>query len=580
MRQPTLLLVAGAAFALAAPSFSDVRSAPAPASSARAAAWSAFRARHGAWTELARETPASRPYALGPAIALAGFRDDAEGVDQALRGFVAQNAALFGAPSLDLIRANRAGNVWYLSYRPAFGGVPVLGDDWEFRVGAGGTLMAFSARAAPASLPVAHAQLSPPRLEAGARAALGLDAAAEVHAGAIGWLPIEHADGVSYRLAVPVEARTLSPPAAWDSYLDAATGEVLWQHDRVRHLVTGQVTGNVHLGSPYGPTSTRPLPHVTVAGAPNAVQTNASGNYALPASGSVTVTSGFHGEFCQVQRFDDTPDASFSATIDAPGQVDIAWTDLNSQPAERDVYYHLNLAHDWIHAIDPAFQALDLALPCAVNYPGSCNAIWDGIGITFFTGGAGCPNSGTMTDAIYHEYGHAMCDKFYVLLGQSFGMLNGALHEGLSDALSCFIRDDPVVGRDFFAPGSFLRTLETQVAWPKDRNPLADQAGLILGGALWDLRQSLGLPLAARLAHFALYGKPDSGNDGDAMTNFFVELLVADDDDGNLANGTPHDRAIISAFNAHGIRTGHLLRIAQEIPRTISRQGPTPSSLR
>jgi hypothetical protein len=58
------------------------------------------------------------------------------------------------------------------------------------------------------------------------------------------------------------------------------------------------------------------------------------------------------------------------------------------------------------------------------------------------------------------------------------------------------------------------------------------------------------------------------------MTNFFVELLVADDDDGNLANGTPHDRAIISAFNAHGIGTGHLLRIDQEDPEDHFTPGP------
>lgn len=574
MRQPTLLLVAGAAFILAAPSFATERSASAPAPSVRASAWQAFRARHGGWSELARESASSRPLAVGPAILLPEFRDDAEGVDRSLRRFVAQNDDLFGTPSLERTRATRAGNVWYVSYRRTIDGVPVLDDDWEFRVGIGGTLMAFSARPAPAPPQTARARLSPISLEARARAALALDASAEVHARAAGWLPLETAEGVTYRLVVPVDARAHTTPAAWGLYLDAGTGEVLWQLDRVRHLVTGQVTGNVHLGSPYGPTSARPMPHLTVAGGADVVQTDASGDYALPTSGSVTVTSGFHGAFCTVQRSDDTPDASFSKTIDAPGVVDIAWTDLNSQAAERDVYYHLNLVYDWIHAMDPAFTALDFALPCAVNFAGSCNAIWDGIGITFYNVGAGCPNAATMPDVIYHEYGHAMCDKFYVQLGQSFGMLNGALHEGLADALSCFLRDDPVVGRDFFAPGSSLRTLETHKTWPKDRDPQPDHAGLILGGALWDLRKSLGLSLASRLAHFALYGKPDSGNDGDAMTNFFVELLVADDDDGNLANGTPHDRAIISTFNAHGIGTGHLLRIDQEDPEDHFVPGP------
>src|SRR5262249_46800305 len=145
-------------------------------------------------------------------------------------------------------------------------------------------------------------------------------------------------------------------------------------------------------------------------------------------------------------------------------------------------------------------------------------------------------NLGAMSDVIYHEYSHARSDQLYVQLGQSFGMYNGALHEALADVMSCFLRDDPLVGRGILGPGTSLRTLVNANQWPRDHHPNAQQAGLILGGALWDLHQSLGLELASRLSHYALYGLPDGIDDGEAMAEYFAELLVADDDDGDLSN--------------------------------------------
>jgi hypothetical protein len=41
-----------------------------------------------------------------------------------------------------------------------------------------------------------------------------------------------------------------------------------------------------------------------------------------------------------------------------------------------------------------------------------------------------------------------------------------------------------------------------------------------------------------------------------AATTVMQQLRVTDDDDGNLANGTPHAAAIFSAFNRHNITCG------------------------
>src|SRR6185295_9487294 len=97
--------------------------------------------------------------------------------------------------------------------------------------------------------------------------------------------------------------------------------------------------------------------------------------------------------------------------------------------------------------------------------------------------------------------------------------------------------------------------------------------GLIVAGAMWDLRESIGLTLAERLGHLAKYGLADDGNDGIAMGKYFTEVLIADDNDGNLANGTPHFNQIAAAFGAHGIGTGVFISIAH-VPLEDQ---PTPS---
>ena len=93
---------------------------------------------------------------------------------------------------------------------------------------------------------------------------------------------------------------------------------------------------------------------------------------------------------------------------------------------------------------------------------------------------------------------------------------------------------------------------------------------------MWDLRQSVGLPLAEHLSHFAKYGIPDDDDDGVAMAEYFVQVLVADDNDGNLDNGTPHYAAIAAAFNAHGIGTSLFINISHEPLEDQPAAGPYP----
>src|SRR5262245_37683271 len=165
----------------------------------------AVRARHGAWRALWNERTGTPHIAIGPAIALPGVSLDAAGIDRALRAFVAASPEVFGgvAPTdLSLARAQRVGSVWYVSYRRTIDGIPVLLEDWEFRVGANGRLMEFGVDAHASRF----AENATPLLDAAAaralaRAALGLDASARVEGGdALSWLPVEDGGATSLRL--------------------------------------------------------------------------------------------------------------------------------------------------------------------------------------------------------------------------------------------------------------------------------------------------------------------------------------------------------------------------------------------
>jgi len=360
------------------------------------------------------------------------------------------------------------------------------------------------------------------------------------------------------------EARVMTavPPGDWLTYVDAHTGAVLLRINRVRSAIGGTVTATVHPTGPFDALQARALRDVYVNVGGTQVATDVSGAYSANPTGTVTVSSTIRGRFANVSRA-DAPNASFSTSATNPATVDIAWGTAGvSHVAERDAYYHVNIAHAHIKALDPGLTALDYEMPVLVNFAASCNSFWNGTGITLFAAGGGCVNTATAPDVIYHEYGHAINDKIYEQDGIVNGMMNGSLHEGMADVNAAFLEDDSVVGEGFSGLGTFIRDINDTNHWPEDNVGEPHANGLVVSGAFWNLRQAVGLAVAEPLSVKAKHGHPDDLYDFVAFREMFVEVLVADDNNGNLADGTPHSAAIIAAFNAHGIGTNAFLTIA------------------
>lgn len=533
----------------------------------RSAAWRGFTSRHGAWSAIWNARTGTPHRAFGPSIPLAGFADRAEAVEAAVRAFIAADPGLFGTPTLETARVQKVRGTWYVSFRQTVRGMPLLFSDWEFRVGSNGRLFAFGAdahRLTPEAVAVAPRLPAPVTREA-ARSGMRFDPVRDHLEGGttLALLPVATEDGLAYRTVAEARVVTADPPGDWYTLVDAATGEVLLRHNRVRYAISGLVSGSIHPLLPTDGLVGQPFPNLTVNVGATPANTDAAGNYSAPAAGSVTVSAQLVGLYCDVNRMDGIGDAVFSAPATDPTTVNITWTGANSHDGERDGYFHVNVAHDYVKALDPALTNIDYVAPCNVNIAGSCNAFYSpGNGsVNFYRAGGGCPNMATMPDVVYHEYGHGVNEHVYYMAGQPTGMFNGALHEGMADVLAAFMQDDPNVGKGFFGPGTILRTIDNTMHWPEDASGDPHITGLIIGAAFWDLRQAIGLPISAQLSHFAKYGLPDDSDDGVAMHEYFVETVVADDDDANLANGTPHLAEIVAAFNAHGIGTAQFMAI-------------------
>ncbi len=528
-------------------------------------AWQSFRSQHGDWIANWNGRTASPHRAFGPSIPLPGAANDSNSVDRAVRAFVRGNPDLFGAPELAAVNVGQHGHVWYARYRQTLNGVPVLFSDWEFRVGTNGRLMMFGAdRHSPATA----VRTTPALVRAAAREAAhtGLDfvdGRDKVEDGGTWILPWnDGSEGAAeYRLVYEEHVLVQDPPGNWWTLVDANTGEVLWRQDRVRHNISGKVTATIHPITPTDLLETVNLPNLKVFVGPNIAVTDSVGNYSAAATGVVIVTDSLVGTYCDIN--DDLPPPGVISTSASNFQnnVNLLWDGTKANDAERDAYYHVNRVHAFIKGVDPTFTGMDYAVPTRVNVNSTCNAFWDGVGVNFFRAGAGCVNTGTIADVIYHEYGHGINDNMYVAAGSPNGMLNAALHEGMADVNAAFLQDDPNIGKGFFGPGTTLRHLVNTARWPDNESGDPHATGLIIGGAFWDLRQSIGITLATHLEHFAKYGKPDDPDDGVAFSDYFVETLVVDDNDANLGNGTPHFSQIVAAFNAHGIGTGFFIHI-------------------
>lgn len=286
--------------------------------------------------------------------------------------------------------------------------------------------------------------------------------------------------------------------------------------------------------------------------------------------------------------------------------------------ASRSGFYHLTRINEKARGILTSNSWLRTKVTANMNINQVCNAYWDGGALNFFKSGSGCSNTGEIAAVFLHEWGHGLDQNTGgaasemgsgEAVGDTFAFLetrDSCIGANFTPGRVCHncttctgVRDVRDFGRDGSRPIARPSNVEVAggirctdyvglggVSCPYTANngqiyrgPMGYEGhceSLIASSANWDLKSALverfgddgwdrmddiwyGSLTPSKSAYRLASGgtcNPNAQVDGCAATNWYTVFLAADDDDGNLSNGTPNGCRIFDAFEAHGIACG------------------------
>ncbi len=285
--------------------------------------------------------------------------------------------------------------------------------------------------------------------------------------------------------------------------------------------------------------------------------------------------------------------------------------------ASRNVFYHLMSIKQTVVEFLPNNAWLFDNLVANTNIVDTCNAFWNGETVNFFRSGDGCSNTGEIAAVALHEFGHGLDDNTGGAANENgSGEALGDITAFLETRDSCIgpnfqpgvvchncestgctgVRDMTPFASGGAATIARPNTVENNAGMNCDRfqcpffqvppfffpyqGPMGYEGhceSYIASSAVWDLTQLLiaeygtdpGWKTMKQIWYDSLFptksayqvvsgGKcnPAATVNGCGASNWYTVFLAIDDDDGNLANGTPNACRIWQAFNDHGIACG------------------------
>ena len=508
-------------------------------------------------------------------------------------------------------------DLWQVVFDRTVGGVPVTGDGFIFSIGHGNLISFGSPRwslVTASPVPTLDAGAAFTRL----RTYLGLGKAEPVamyENGTLAFTPMlaSGSPGDEYTSALGAGYRTAltwkfvfglgDDAASWVGLVDAHTGAVLALYDDTKYA---QLKGGVFPFSNDGiapdgvEQANYPMPFANMTVNGGAAQSNGTGNFACTGgnasvsnlSGPYVLVSDTCGVLSQSIACDNDLDFGTSSGTDCTVPAGKSAGDTHSA---RSSFYHLNRIKEHARAWLPANVWLTQQLQDNVNINLTCNAFWSPIAgtVNFYRSGGGCRNTGEIAGVFLHEWGHG--------LSQNDGAGSANPDEAYADVTSVLLTHNSCIGRGFTNSNcsgygnactacTGVRDMDyakhatglpqTPASWPAScptgsgpcgREPHCE--AYLPGEVLWDLAvrdlpasgldQNTAWALLDRMWYKSRQGTSGnayacSGGTGNscAATHWMQQLRTLDDDDGNLANGTPHAAAIWAAFNRHAITCG------------------------
>ncbi|NJL27475.1 MAG: hypothetical protein HC897_06040 [Thermoanaerobaculia bacterium] len=396
--------------------------------------------------------------------------------------------------------------------------------------------------------------------------------------------------------------------------VDAKTGNVLEYRNET---VYATVQGQIYPVTNTNPLVTVPFPYTNVTNSTVKV-TDANGVYTYSGGTATATLNGKYiriSDACGAISLSDssTGNLNFSGS----GGTDCTTPGVGgagNTHSARSGYYHLTNINRKAATFFPSNTWLAGTTTANMNINQTCNAFWNGSTLNFYRSGGGCSNTGEIAAVFLHEWGHGMDTNSGgsaseygsgEAVGDTFAFLetkDGCIGENFQPGVACAncrssctgVRD--VVPFSLGGSGTIASpanvaanagincdrfscpyTTPTGVAY---RGPMGYEGhceSYIASTANWDLAQSLvsthgstagwaamdkiwyGSLTPSKSAYQLVSGgtcNPAATVNGCGSTNWYTVFLPADDDDGNLANGTPNGCRIWSAFNSHGIACG------------------------
>ena len=155
---------------------------------------------------------------------------------------------------------------------------------------------------------------------------------------------------------------------------------------------------------------------------------------------------------------------------------------------------------------------------------------------------------------VIHEYGHGLQQFIYDPYSPNYN--SSGLSEGCSDYWGMTLTDNPCLGNGFFGQGTCLRDGNNSLQYPGNScGGSVHCYGEYIMGSLWIMRENLidlhgydnGIEISDNLFYWGQTGRPSNDLD------YLDEILIADDNDGNVQNGTPNYMQICDAFAMHNL---------------------------
>ncbi|MFN7960287.1 MAG: hypothetical protein U0002_03370 [Thermoanaerobaculia bacterium] len=397
----------------------------------------------------------------------------------------------------------------------------------------------------------------------------------------------------------------------WLGRVDAVSGQVVEFYDRNEY---GQVTGGAYPQSPsVGAEVVRAMPFANVA---TGVFANSAGLFS-GTTGTTTLNGQYVAISDTCGTISKAADATGAIALGTSTGTDCTTPGsggAGNTHASRTQFYHVNRSKEVGRGWLPSNAWLSAKLTVNVNLNQTCNAYWNGSTLNFFKSGGGCGNTGEIAAVSLHEYGHGLdsndgngssADNG---TGETYGDFTAALatHSscigpgfrttnctGNGDACtSCTgVRDIDWAKHTSNTPHTVPNFIQARCPLPSANNPnyvgpcgkdaiargnTANKReghceSYVSSEALWDLANR-DLPSPGTGAAWSTTDRlwylsrstATSGfqcntsvatwtSDGCLTGSYFRAMRAVDDDNGNLADGTPHGGAIFAAFNRHNI---------------------------